>query len=111
MSRKLFSLLVLFSFAVFPPGNVSQAAEGDPPRQLTRKQEKKRLKRLEKELEGPFRRWLKTDVIYIITGDERKAFLRLTTAEELSSNICLKNCRVSHARIGNFRFSARCFSV
>ena len=83
MSRKLFSLLVLFSFAVFPPGNVSQAAEGDePPRKLTRKQEKKRLKRLEKELEGPFRRWLKNDVIYIITGDERKAFLRLTTAEE-----------------------------
>ncbi len=83
MSRKLFSLLVLFMFAVFPPGNLSQAAEGDEaPRKLTRRQERKRLKRLEKELEGPFRRWLKTDVIYIITGDERKAFLRLSTAEE-----------------------------
>ena len=83
MSRKLFSLLVLFMFAVFPPGNLSQAAEGDEaPRKLTRRQERKRLKRLEKELEGPFRRWLKTDVIYIITGDEKKAFLRLSTAEE-----------------------------
>ena len=83
MGRKLFSLLVLLSFAVFPPGNLTQAADGDePPRKLTRKQEKKRLKRLEKELEGPFRRWLKNDVRYIITGDERKAFLRMSTAEE-----------------------------
>ena len=82
MRCKLFSLLILFFFA-FPPGNPSKAADrDDPPARLTPKQEKKRLKRLEKELEGPFRRWLKNDVIYIITGDERKAFLRLTTAEE-----------------------------
>ncbi|MFI5096552.1 MAG: GWxTD domain-containing protein [Candidatus Acidiferrales bacterium] len=35
-----------------------------------------------KELEGPYRTWLNEDVIYIISPDERTAFLRLETNEE-----------------------------
>lgn len=83
MSYKLLFLPVFFSFLLFQPGDFLCAAKKeDKPVKLTPKQERKRLKRLEKELEGPFRRWLKQDVVYIITGDEKRAFLRLTTAEE-----------------------------
>jgi len=83
MSYKLLFLPVFFSFLLLQPVDFLCAAKKeDRPVQLTRKQEKRRLKRLEKELEGPFRRWLKQDVVYIITGDEKRAFVRLTTAEE-----------------------------
>lgn len=83
MSYKLLFLPVFFSFLLLQPGDFLCAAKKeDKPVTLTPKQERKRLKRLEKELEGPFRRWLKQDVVYIITGDEKRAFLRLTTAEE-----------------------------
>ncbi len=40
------------------------------------------MKALRKELEGPFRKWLDEDVRYIITSEERKAFLQLSTDEE-----------------------------
>ena len=83
MSYKLLFLPVFFSFLLLQPGDFLCAAEREAgPVKLTPKQERRRLKRLEKELEGPFRRWLKQDVVYIITGDEKRAFLRLTTAEE-----------------------------
>lgn len=45
------------------------------------------MKKLLKELQGPFRRWLREDVKYIITGDERKAFAQLNTDEERESFI------------------------
>ena len=80
IGRKLLSGFVLLSFAILPLLR-AQVAEEEP-RQLTRRQERKRLKQLQKELEGPFKKWLKEDVRYIITPDERKGFLRLSTAEE-----------------------------
>jgi len=49
---------------------------------LSKKEQKKRLKKLQKELRGPFKKWLKQDVTYIITPEERKAFLRLETDGE-----------------------------
>ncbi len=49
---------------------------------LTEKQRKKREQKLRKELEAPFRKWLKEDVAYIISDEERQAFNRLQTAEE-----------------------------
>ena len=66
---------------IFPPVPLP-AAEDTAPRKLTRKQEKERLKRLRKELAGPFKKWMKVDVRYIITGDEKKAFVQLSTDEE-----------------------------
>ena len=82
MSRRLLAGVVVLAFAfAFPVAPLSAKKEEEAGK-LTRKQERKRLKRLEKELQGPFKRWLKEDVLYIITGGEKKAFLRLTTGEE-----------------------------
>ena len=53
---------------------------GPPP--TTNKQAKASDRKLLKELETPYRRWLEEDVVYIITDDERKTFLRLSTNEE-----------------------------
>ena len=58
------------------------AQTADEPAKLTAKQEKRRVERLRKELQGPFRRWLDEDVRYIITGEERKVFVQLSTDEE-----------------------------
>ena len=39
-------------------------------------------RKLLKELDTPYRKWLDEDVLYIITDDEKKAFLHLSTNEE-----------------------------
>ena len=59
---------------------LAQVAE--EPAKLTAKQERRRIEKLRKELRGPFKRWLDEDVRYIITGDERKVFVQLSTDEE-----------------------------
>ena len=83
MMRKLFrSGSLLLCLALFFPTSPLSAAEDQAPRKLTKKEEKKRLKRLRKELRGPFKKWLDEDVLYIITGDEKKTFLGLATIEE-----------------------------
>ncbi len=82
MSRRLLAGVVVLAFAFAFPVAPLSAKKKEEAGKLTRKQERKRLKRLEKELQGPFKRWLKEDVLYIITGGEKKAFLRLTTGEE-----------------------------
>ena len=82
MSRRLLAGVVVLAFAFAFPVAPLSAKEKQEAGKLTKKQERKRLKKLEKELQGPFKRWLKEDVLYIITGVEKKAFLRFTTAEE-----------------------------
>ncbi|HEY3939837.1 MAG TPA: GWxTD domain-containing protein [Bryobacteraceae bacterium] len=49
---------------------------------LTAKQIAKKQKALEKELAGPWKKWMSEDVAYIITDEERTAFKRLKTDEE-----------------------------
>jgi GWxTD domain-containing protein len=46
------------------------------------KEIKKRDRELEKELASPYKKWLNEDVVYIITPEERSAFLHLQTNEE-----------------------------
>ncbi len=58
-----------------------------PPKKLSAKEEKRRLNQLRKELRGPFKRWLDEDVKYIITGEERKAFIQMSTDDERESFI------------------------
>ena len=82
MSRRLLAGVVLLAFAFAFPVAPLSAKKKEEAGQLTKKQERKQLKKLQKELQGPFKRWLKEDVLYIITGGERKAFIRFTTAEE-----------------------------
>lgn len=69
----------------------AQAAEkkgkADGPREtvakpLSEKERKRREEKLRKELEGPYRKWLNEDVLYIITDEERTAFKRMSTDEE-----------------------------
>ncbi len=49
---------------------------------LSEREKRKREEKLRKELEGPYRKWLGEDVVYIITDEERTAFKRLSTDEE-----------------------------
>ncbi len=46
------------------------------------KQEKRRQKAIQKEMESPYKKWLSEEVPYIITPEERAAFKKLTTDEE-----------------------------
>ncbi|MGA3188875.1 MAG: GWxTD domain-containing protein [Bryobacteraceae bacterium] len=48
----------------------------------TEKQRRADEKRLKKELETPYKRWLNEEVTYIITDEERKAFKSLATDDE-----------------------------
>lgn len=63
------------------PGPLS-AQSAEEPTKLSAKEERRRLERLRKELRGPFKRWLDEDVRYIITPEERKAFVQMATDEE-----------------------------
>jgi len=61
------------------PANDPTAAPG--PQKLTKEQKKKQGRAL-KELDKQYKEWLNEDVIYIISPDERTAFLQLDTNEE-----------------------------
>ncbi len=56
--------------------------EDKPAAQETGKERKRREKRLHAELGTPYKKWLDEEVAYIITDEERTAFLRLTNNEE-----------------------------
>jgi len=62
--------------------SAQQETESVGPPENAAKQAKASERKLLKELDTPYRRWLEEDVVYIITPDERKAFLRLSTNEE-----------------------------
>jgi GWxTD domain-containing protein len=68
------------------PAALSQDAQdaGDPstaPKKLD-KAAKRKIKQTLKELDNAYKQWLTEDVIYIITPEERNAFLQLQTNEE-----------------------------
>jgi GWxTD domain-containing protein len=81
-----------FSFAILIPpvsGHQSQQAQDPsnppPPQTLTkeqRKEQKQKARKTLKELDSQYRQWLNEDVIYIISPEERNAFLQLDTNEE-----------------------------
>lgn len=61
----------------------SDKSSGDPlKRELTEKQKKQNAKSLRKELGTSYKKWLDQDVRWIITDDERKAFMQLSNNEE-----------------------------
>jgi GWxTD domain-containing protein len=62
--------------------NSSSSSSDTIAKPLTKKQQAKKQKELEKELMGPWKKWLNEDVAYIITDEERQAFKRLKTDEE-----------------------------
>jgi GWxTD domain-containing protein len=68
------------------PGGSSQGQgnqETDPlKRPISEKQRRENSKRLKQELGRSFRKWLDEDVRYIITDEERSAFMQLSNDEE-----------------------------
>ena len=64
------------------PALLAPLAAQQEPKKLSAKEERRRLNQLRKELRGPFKRWLDEDVKYIITGEERKAFIQMSTDDE-----------------------------
>ncbi len=79
--RTLVAGLALGCISLAPLALAQSANEGAP-KQLSKREEKRRLEKLRKELAGPFKKWLSEDVRYILTDEERKVFLNLSTDEE-----------------------------
>ena len=86
MKLKAWVSLLLFGVFLFllagPVAAPVAAKDKDGRPRLSNKERERRRRSLEKELNRPFQRWLKEDVAYIITEDERKTFKRLQNAEE-----------------------------
>jgi GWxTD domain-containing protein len=53
-----------------------------PQNQKLSKEQKQKIKKTLKELDTPYKTWLNEDVVYIISPEERSAFLQLETNEE-----------------------------
>lgn len=65
------------------PQTQEQQQPANPSDQKPQKNEKKKSDReLYKELATPYKKWLQEDVVYIITDEERRAFVQLATNEE-----------------------------
>src|SRR3984893_1475682 len=86
MSRVVRTVVAsFFSLAItIPPVSAQQAQDpaAAPAPQKLDKEQKRKLKKTLKELDTPYRQWLNEDVIYIISPEERQAFLQLETNEE-----------------------------
>ena len=76
---------VLLACALFPAfafPQKSSAAQDDAAKPLTKKEAKKRERKLSKELGPAYTDWLRNVVPDIMTEEERRAFLELSTNEE-----------------------------
>jgi GWxTD domain-containing protein len=89
MSIRFRELSVAIAFALLglPLGSQQSQDPGATPapvpqNQKLSKQQKQKMRKTLKELDTPYRTWLEEDVVYIITPDERNAFLQLETNEE-----------------------------
>ncbi len=80
VSAFLLSAALVFSANAFP--QPQQPGEQKRREELSEKERKRREREMLKELDSAYRQWLEEDVAYIITDEERSAFLRLTTNEE-----------------------------
>ena len=83
VARTLFASV--FSLAIAVPTVFAQQGQDPataPTPQKLSKDTKKKMRRTLKELDSSYRQWLSEDVTYIISPDERNAFLQLDTNEE-----------------------------
>jgi GWxTD domain-containing protein len=84
-ARTLFFSIFSIAIAASISSVSAQQAQdpGVPPApQKLDKETKRKMKRTLKELDNAYRQWLTEDVTYIISPEERKAFLQLDTNEE-----------------------------
>jgi GWxTD domain-containing protein len=83
--RQVFKPFLLTFFAgglLLSPGLRAQDPQADKSEQKKGKDHKRSDRQLFKELDTPYKKWLSDDVTYIISPEERQAFLRLQTNEE-----------------------------
>jgi len=87
-SRKFTAFLTSFILLALPlsaqqaPDPNAPSPTDIPQNQKLTKEQKQKMKKTLKELDGPYKTWLNEDVVYIISPEERTAFLRLETNEE-----------------------------
>jgi GWxTD domain-containing protein len=85
--RKVSVSLITYVLLMLPAaGQQAQAPDPNPQappqNQKLTKDQKQKMKKTLKELDNSFKTWLNEDVIYIISPEERTAFLQLETNEE-----------------------------
>src|SRR5260370_14092267 len=81
--RTLFIAIFPIAIATLVVSDQEEQDAGTPPAaQKLDKEAKRRDKKTLKELDNGYRQWLTEDVTYIISPDERNAFLQLATNEE-----------------------------
>jgi GWxTD domain-containing protein len=78
----IFSLLFLAISVPLLPAQDAQDPHAAPSSQKPDKEQRRKIKKSLKELETPYKQWLNEDVVYIISPEERQAFLQLETNEE-----------------------------
>jgi GWxTD domain-containing protein len=83
------TLSILLGGALLQPFSLRSQDKQDPPatpqdngKQKGKPNNSKNLRKLEKELATPYKKWLEEEVPYIITDEERSAFLQMQTNEE-----------------------------
>jgi len=87
MTRKMTAsltacLLLTLPLAGQEAQNPDPNAQTPPQNQKLSKDQKQKMKKTYKELDNSFKTWLNEDVVYIISPEERTAFLQLSTNEE-----------------------------
>ena len=87
MFRKVTAGVAAYVLLLLPvTGQQAQAPDLNPPapaqNQKLSKEQKQKMKKTLKELDNSFKTWLNEDVTYIISPEERTAFLQLETNEE-----------------------------
>ena len=82
VARALAAFLLSSVLTTLPvPAQQEQSPDTSAPQKLTKAQ-KKKMKNAYKELDDQYKQWLNEDVVYIISPEERSAFLQLATNEE-----------------------------
>jgi len=69
-------------FFVILGAAVAPSLQASPKKDKTEKDERRRQKAIQKEMESPYKKWLEEEVPYIITAEERASFKKLATDEE-----------------------------
>ena len=86
-----FTLIMGLSILCASPSSGDQAKGQDQNQQKSKpkvsKEERRRQKAIQQEMETPYKKWLSDEVPYIITDQERAAFKKLSTDDERESFI------------------------
>src|SRR5215467_3936728 len=77
-----FSILLSLPLALAQQVQPAPGPQDPPAPQKLSKEQKKKMSRALKELDAQYKQWLNEDVVYIISPEERTAFLQLSTSEE-----------------------------